>query len=509
MALRGPGRRHRLPEDQVLDRRQQDPRHGQQLRQRLHALGHLPHLRGELGRLLPPRRRDRQRRTAAPKELASFTRYGVAGTGRELWATVDARHRRQPLRPLERRSASAPPPADDFRNGANTYGWVVEIDPFDAGHARRRSAPRWAASATKAPGLGPVVAGKPLVWYMGDDSRNEYIYKFVSTTAWDAADATRRHGGRRQVPGRRQALRRASSTPTAPAPGSSSRSASTASPPATRPMPSPTRPTCCVNTRLAADAAGATKMDRPEWTAVESEERRGLPDAHQHQRTARPVGAHRRRQPALLQRPEGRGADGADGQSQRPHHPLRRSRRRPGGHHLHLGHLPVRRARPRAAADVNLSGLVADNDFSSPDGMWFSAGDAGPAVDPDRRRRLHRRHQLHDAGGAAGQGRRRRGRRPSPTSTARPARRRRPSSARRRARTACAASWSARRTARSPASPNRGDGRALFVNIQHPGETTPAGNIGDPTQVRQPLAGRRHVRARARPPWSSPRTTAA
>ena len=43
-----------------------DPRHDQQLRQRLHALGHLPHLRGELGRLLPPRRR-RRRAAHAPR----------------------------------------------------------------------------------------------------------------------------------------------------------------------------------------------------------------------------------------------------------------------------------------------------------------------------------------------------------------------------------------------------------------------------------------------------------
>ena len=27
-----------------------------------------------------------------------------------------------------------------------------------------------------------------------------------------------------------------------------------------------------------------------------------------------------------------------------------------------------------------------------------------------------------------------------------------------------------------------GDGRALFVNIQHPGETTPTGDIGDPAK---------------------------
>ena len=33
-------------------------------------------------------------------------------------------------------------------------------------------------------------AGKPLVWYMGDDARNEYIYKYVSNKNWDPQDAT-------------------------------------------------------------------------------------------------------------------------------------------------------------------------------------------------------------------------------------------------------------------------------------------------------------------------------
>jgi hypothetical protein len=32
------------------------------------------------------------------------------------------------------------------------------------------------------------VVGKPIVIYMGDDARNEYIYKFVSKALWDAAD---------------------------------------------------------------------------------------------------------------------------------------------------------------------------------------------------------------------------------------------------------------------------------------------------------------------------------
>ena len=38
--------------------------------------------------------------------------------------------------------------------------------------------------------FGKVVEGKPLAVYMGDDSRGEYIYKFVSASNWSAADAS-------------------------------------------------------------------------------------------------------------------------------------------------------------------------------------------------------------------------------------------------------------------------------------------------------------------------------
>ena len=79
---------------------------------------------------------------------------------------------------------------DDYRHEWFTQGFMVEIDPYSA-----TSVPK------KRTGLGRLahengafdlpVVGKPLAVYMGCDAQNEYVYKWVSTAVWDAADATR------------------------------------------------------------------------------------------------------------------------------------------------------------------------------------------------------------------------------------------------------------------------------------------------------------------------------
>src|SRR5690606_32002532 len=77
---------------------------------------------------------------------------------------------------------------DDYRNEASTYGYIVEIDPYDSSTlAVKRTALGRFRHEGCCPGL--AVAGKPLVWYSGDDSNNEYLYKFVSDALWDPADA--------------------------------------------------------------------------------------------------------------------------------------------------------------------------------------------------------------------------------------------------------------------------------------------------------------------------------
>lgn len=79
---------------------------------------------------------------------------------------------------------------EDYRNEARTFGYQVEIDPYDGS---RRAVKRTALGRFRHEGcwLGKLEPGKPVVFYSGHDARNEYIYKYVSAAAWDPADANR------------------------------------------------------------------------------------------------------------------------------------------------------------------------------------------------------------------------------------------------------------------------------------------------------------------------------
>ncbi|MBR9796947.1 MAG: PhoX family phosphatase [Gammaproteobacteria bacterium] len=75
----------------------------------------------------------------------------------------------------------------DYRNEPRTFGYIVEIDPYTGEQAIKRTA----LGRFRHEGCWPgkLVEGEPVVFYSGHDSRNEYIYKFVSDAKWDAADA--------------------------------------------------------------------------------------------------------------------------------------------------------------------------------------------------------------------------------------------------------------------------------------------------------------------------------
>lgn len=152
--------------------------------------------------------------------------------------------------------------SDDYRNEPNTFGWVVEIDPFDPDSTpRKRTA--LGRFAHEGAVIAPVRDGQPVVVYSGDDSANEYIYKFVSAAPY-------RHGGdnsnlleqgilhvavfHEDGRGEWRALD-ISCQHFREAAGAAG-------------IVFHNQADVLANTRLAADVVQATPMDRPEWGAV-------------------------------------------------------------------------------------------------------------------------------------------------------------------------------------------------------------------------------------------------
>jgi len=167
-------------------------------------------------------------------QTALEKRYGITAAGfGYLWHTTDSRF-----------SADAEP------NEANRFGWVTEIDPFDP-----ESTPikRTALGRFKHEGAWVQEArdGRVVV-YSGDDEQFEYIYRFVSALPW------------------RKAIKRGKSpldegtlyVAKFNADGTGEWLPLTTTNPA---LAGWSMADILINTRGAADKAGATKMDRPEW----------------------------------------------------------------------------------------------------------------------------------------------------------------------------------------------------------------------------------------------------
>jgi secreted PhoX family phosphatase len=150
--------------------------------------------------------------------------------------------------------------ADTEPNEPNRFGWVVEIDPFNprstpvkrTGLGRLKHEGAWVQEARD----GRVVV------YMGDDERNEYIYRYVSRRSWRRMMRVGVHPfddgilyvAKFNADGSGEWLPLTPDNPALIA--------------AINPMTGLagwTLNDILINTRAAADAAGATMMDRPEW----------------------------------------------------------------------------------------------------------------------------------------------------------------------------------------------------------------------------------------------------
>lgn len=304
------------------------------------------------------------------RELTALRRYGVtSGAGNYAWSSAggDPVFRRWDARAT---GASA---LDDYRNEPNKMGWVVEIDPYSPASAPRK---RTALGRFGHEGawLGRLTAGRRVAVYMGDDSRREYFYKFVSAAAWDPADA---QAGDRLATGDKYldsgtlyvARFNADGTgtwlplvfgqvPNRPAVGSDPEYVFAS------------QADILVNTRLAADAVGATPMDRPEWTAANPVTGEIYLTLTNNNASNRPLTGTDAANPRHYNDPKGGSNQfgNANGHILR----LREDGDDPAATSFAWDIYLFGADAADAGPDVNLSGLTADNDFSSPDGLWFS-----------------------------------------------------------------------------------------------------------------------------------------
>lgn len=140
-----------------------------------------------------------------------------------------------------------------FRNEDNRFGWIVEVDPFNPDAIPVK---RTALGRCKHEGIAIVEGrGGRIVGYMGDDERFDYIYKFVSESNWKSMRAQGMspldHGtlyaAKFNDDGSGDWLELSPNNPA---------------------LAGMSLEEILTFARVAADKAGATPMDRPEWTTV-------------------------------------------------------------------------------------------------------------------------------------------------------------------------------------------------------------------------------------------------
>ena len=311
-----------------------------------------------------PAAADDARRTA--KEITALNRYGVrSNSGNYGWASVVPADASSTLYRKWDAQATGASATADYRNEPNQYGWVVEMDPYDLSRPLKK---RTTLGRMNHEGCWPgnFVAGRRPAWYTGDDAQNEYLYKFVSDTAWVAADATATDrmaiGDKYLDAGILYVARFDASGSGTWLPLVFGQNGLTAANPL---YAFADQADVLTHARLAADAVGATKMDRPEWTAVNPVTgEMYLTLTNNSSRTAANTDAAN---PRAYLDPPSTSVSNRNGHILR----LRETGDTTEATTFRWDIYAFGAGSDLDPTNINLSGLDATNDFSSPDGLWF------------------------------------------------------------------------------------------------------------------------------------------
>ncbi|MBJ8554105.1 PhoX family protein [Acinetobacter bereziniae] len=305
---------------------------------------------------------DDTKRTAS--EIIALNRYGLkdGASSRYGWETAIGAIESQDLYDRWNSSITADTADKDYRNSANTFGWIVEIDPFDSrsNPVKRTSLGRFAHEDCRASRL---IEGENLTFYMGDDSRGEYIYKFVSDAKWDAKDVNGGYrAGDKYMNSGKLYVAQFNNDGTGKwielAYGKNGLNDTNTV------YPFKSQADVTTFARLAGDAVKATKMDRPEWVAVNPENGEVYVTLtnNSNRGTTHALDAAN---PRNYSDPEG-GKGNVNGHIIRFHEKDNKTTAESFTWDIYLFG-----AEAKMASNINLSALNDNNDLSSPDGMWF------------------------------------------------------------------------------------------------------------------------------------------
>ncbi|MFW1770358.1 PhoX family protein [Acinetobacter baumannii] len=302
-----------------------------------------------------------------PEEIIALKRYGLkaGSSSRYGWETAIGQVELQDLYDRWNADVKAAQATQDYRNGPNTFGWMVEIDPFDRRHnpVKRTSLGRFAHedSACRA------VVGQPLAFYMGDDSTGEYIYKFVSTATWDAKDINGGYtAGDKYMNAGKLYVAKFNNDGSGQwielTYGKNGLNESNTT------YPFKSQADVVTFARLAADSVGATKMDRPEWCTVNpvNGEIYFTLTNNSNRGSSYPTDAANPRNYTDIKGKEEQQKGNVNGHIIRFKETDDKTTAETFKWDIYLFG-----AEASMASNINLSGLTDNNDLSSPDGMWF------------------------------------------------------------------------------------------------------------------------------------------